>query len=181
MPNWFKPGPSPHQTALAMIGAKAGDSVLVAGAETPDLAAAVAGVTGLNGQTLVVDARADRVEIVEAAAAKAGTLVEFTRADPDQFDAARPFDIAVLCLSLTAMPQAQREALFAHLARAVRPGGRIVIIDGRRSSGLLGGLSRSGPRLEPAVALALLDKAGLRATRLLAESEGVSFYEGRRP
>jgi SAM-dependent methyltransferase len=181
MPNWFKPGPSPHQTALAMIGAKAGDSVLVAGADAPDLAAAVAGVTGLNGQTLVVDGRADRAAVVEAAAGKAGTLVEFQQTAPEDFAAARPFDIAVVGLLLAPMPEAARDSLVTSLVRAVRPGGRVVIVDGRRSSGLLGGLSRSAPRLAPAMALALLDTAGLRATRLLAESEGISFYEGRRP
>jgi SAM-dependent methyltransferase len=181
MPNWFKPGPSPHQTALAMIGAKAGDAVLVAGADTPDLAAAVAGVTGLNGQTLVVDARADQAAVVEAAAARAGTLVEFQQRTPEEFATAAPFDIAVLTLNLASMSEPARDSLVANLSRAIRPGGRVVIIDGRRSSGLLSGLSKSAPRLEAAAALAVLDRAGLRATRLLAESEGISFYEGRRP
>ena len=27
--NWFRKGPSPHQTALAMVGAKAGDRILL--------------------------------------------------------------------------------------------------------------------------------------------------------
>ena len=31
---WFREGPSPHQTALAMIGAKSGQRVLVVGAGT---------------------------------------------------------------------------------------------------------------------------------------------------
>ena len=80
MPSWFRQGPSPHQTALAMIGAKAGHHVVIAGADDPDLAAALALVTGLNGQTLVVDERSDAEALVNAAAAKAGALMDFLAA-----------------------------------------------------------------------------------------------------
>src|SRR5687767_14292998 len=100
MPGWFRQGPSPHQTALAMIGAKPGDRLIVAGADDPDLVAELALVTGLNGQTTVYDERNDARDLIEAAAAKAGALVEFAQStivnlpiDPgsaDVFVLARP-------------------------------------------------------------------------------------------
>ena len=58
----FRNAASPYQTSLAMIGAKAGSTVIVVGASEPALAAEVALVTGLNGRTLAVvpDARTSR-------------------------------------------------------------------------------------------------------------------------
>ena len=50
----LKKSESSHATALAMVGAKAGQSVVVLGADGP-LAAAIGLVTGLNGRTVVVD------------------------------------------------------------------------------------------------------------------------------
>ena len=68
----FRPGASPHQTALAMVGAKAGSAVVIIGAEDPAFSAEVALVTGLNGRTLIVVAAADAEPRVEAAATNAG-------------------------------------------------------------------------------------------------------------
>jgi SAM-dependent methyltransferase len=164
-----------------MIGAKAGDQVLMMGADDADLAAAVALVTGLNGRTLVVDARADRGAAIETAAANAGTLVEFHHGELDTIEAADAFDVAVLITSLVPLSDDARASLTTHVVRALRPGGRVVVADGRRSpSGFLRGLSKAAPRLDPAVLLAVLGRAGLRATRQLADSEGVAFYEGRK-
>src|SRR5687767_4696563 len=51
----FRKGASPHQTAIAMIGAKSGSRVLVVGAGDAAVAGEVALVAGLNGHVLVVD------------------------------------------------------------------------------------------------------------------------------
>jgi hypothetical protein len=45
----LRAGPSPYHTAVAMVGARAGDRVLMIGADDADLAAHVALVTGLSG------------------------------------------------------------------------------------------------------------------------------------
>ena len=56
MLKWFRQSGSAYQTAMAMIGPKAGDRLLVAGQAEAGLAAELARVTGLNGQ-LVNDER----------------------------------------------------------------------------------------------------------------------------
>src|SRR5262245_41455899 len=48
-----------HQTELAMVGARAGERVIVLGARDPGLAAALARVTGADGELIVVDDDAD--------------------------------------------------------------------------------------------------------------------------
>ena len=93
----FKKGLSPHQTALAMIGAKAGSSVLVIGASDLELAAEVAAVTGLNGRTLLVDPDPAVAAKAEAAGGKAGGLIEFQRAPLAMLPIdAETFDVVVL-------------------------------------------------------------------------------------
>jgi hypothetical protein len=163
-----------------MIGAKTGDRVLIIGADDPDLAAAIASVTGLNGQTLVVDPRPERGAILDAAAARAGTLVEFQPGAPDA-DAIGRFDVAVVITSLAVRADEERRSVVTQAVRAVRAGGRVVLIDGRRSQSRFPiGLSKSAPRLDAAAALQLLSNSELRATRQLADTEGVAFYEGRK-
>ena len=79
-----------------MVAARAADTVAVFGAPgtaEAALAAEIALTTGLNGRTLVIDVGTDARARVEAAAAKAGALVEFEWApvtmpplDADTFD-----------------------------------------------------------------------------------------------
>lgn len=180
MPAWFRKGPSPYQTPLAMIGAKSGDSVVVVSADDPALAAELACVTGLNGQTTVVDDDSSARERVEAAAAAAGTLIEFAAASPAHL----PFDDGsrdiVVVSGLAAIDARSRDAVVEDVARVLRYGGRVVIIDGRRRTGLLGSLPSARPRLIGADVLSALDRAGLKARRLLAEAGGVAFYEARK-
>ena len=180
---WIKQDTRPHQTALAMVGAKPGQQVLVIGAGNGRLAAALAGVTGLNGRTLVVDASAGAETAVNAAAADAGALVEFAQGTCAQLESGGSlFDIVVVHRRLTA-PNVDRGGILDEAARVVRPGGRVVVIEGKGASGWRGLLQKPGP---PAISGAsvcdLLTAAGLLATRVLAESEGVTYVEGaRRP
>jgi ubiquinone/menaquinone biosynthesis C-methylase UbiE len=179
---WLRPGPSPHQTALAMIGAKAGQQVLFIGAGDGRLPAEVARVTGLNGRTLVIDSETAAQDVVETAAADAGTLVEFQRsalsmvpADPGTFD------IAVIHQSLGAA-HAHRDRIVADAARVLRDGGRVVVIEGVSVSGILGKLRRPAASAMPSGEIQqLLTTAGLRAARTLAETDGVTYVEASKP
>lgn len=176
----FRKGPSPHQTALAMIGARAGTRVLVAGSPLPGVVAEVAGVTGLNGQTLRVvppDAR----EPYERAAAEAGVLVEMTDAPAGDAAAlppdARDYDVVVLHHDLVALDDAARQRLVAAAFDAARPGGRVVIIEGRPATRWFG---RREPTLPGPAILSLLQTAGGLAVRELGSADGVSYYEARK-
>jgi threonine dehydrogenase-like Zn-dependent dehydrogenase len=176
----FRPAASPHQTALAMIGAKPGGTVIVVGASEPALAAEVALVTGLNGHTLVVIPDAADKTSLETAAANAGALIDVEIAPAAALPAGDgAFDVAVL---LDAGHAADRIQIAREAARVIRPGGRVVIIAGRKTGGirkLLGGAA--GPTtVDGDAIITSLASAGLKGTRLLGSADGVSYFEGTR-
>ena len=164
-----------------MIGAKVGDRVAALGAGGGTLAAEIALVTGLNGRTLVVDPDAAAAQRIETAAAKTGALVEFDKApltmlplDPGSFD------IVVLNMPLGAAGEGQRPTICAEAHRVLRAGGRVVALERGPRPGLLGFLPRpTSPMLGQETVVGLLTAAGFRGVRVLAESEGVTYYEGR--
>ena len=164
-----------------MIGAKAGDRVVIAGADDADLAAEVARITGLNGQTTVVDPREDARAIVETAAANAGALVEFEAAPFGRLGIETgDRDVVVVQTPLAAASESDRSALLLEALRILRPGGRIIVIDGTRPAGLFAALKSKSPRLASLVVLNLLQTTGARAYRQLADTDGVAYYEARK-
>jgi ubiquinone/menaquinone biosynthesis C-methylase UbiE len=175
----FRTGPSPHQTALAMIGAKPGSTVLVVGATEPELTAEVALVTGLNGRTIVAVPSADAKLRIESAAANAGALVEVEIAPATALPAGdATADVAVI--TGLGDVSGSRDQMLREATRTVRPGGRVIVIEGKKSAGILTMWSRGSAR--PAVATgeitSLLSAAGLRGARLLGSAEGISYFEG---
>jgi ubiquinone/menaquinone biosynthesis C-methylase UbiE len=180
MAGWFRKGLSRHHTAIAMIGSRAGDQVLVIGASDPALAAEVALVTGLNGTTTVTDPDTRARARVETAARDAGALVEFAPGTPTSLPVAEESqDVVVLMSSSDAVATTDATIVLAHALRALRPGGRVIIVDGARPSGFF--RSAGGPARIPASAmLTRLEHAGTRARRQLADIDGVSYYEARK-
>ena len=164
-----------------MVGARPGDSVLFCGAGRPDIAGAVGAVTGLNGQTTVVDRQDGAKARVAAAAAAAGALVDFTDAPMTMlpFDNGQ-WDVAVRADGLTALG-GNAATVLSEAVRVVRPGGRVVVIERVSRPGLFG-LFRT-PEVSvapPEATTGALTAAGLRGVRLLAEVEGVRYFEGTR-
>ena len=116
-------GLSPYQTAVAMVGARAGDRVLVIGSDDADLAAHVALVTGLSGDVRLADQTPGAAARVETAVRRVGALVEFAEAPPAKlpFDAGT-FDascsIVVSARSLSPNASRRQSRLFASCGRA---------------------------------------------------------------
>ena len=173
----LKKSESSHATALAMVGAKAGQSVVVLGADGP-LAAAIGLVTGLNGRTVVADVAEGAATRVQAAADNAGALLEFVSAPAAQttLDGAS-FDIAVVRANLAARPATERSAIVIEACRLTRDGGRVVVIEGMKRAGLFASRAAS---LDAATVTALLTAAGARAIRQLADLDGVLYFEARK-
>lgn len=171
----FRAGPSPYQTALAMIGAKAGSTVIIVGASEPELAAEVALVTGLNGRTIVAIPSPDSTPPIELAAANAGALVEIEIAPATALPAGDgTADIAVI----TALAEDKRDLIVREARRALRPGGRVIVIEGKKPAGLRK-LWSAGPTAAGGDEIvATLASAGLRGPRRLGDAEGVSYFEG---
>ncbi|MEO8483169.1 MAG: methyltransferase domain-containing protein [Acidobacteriota bacterium] len=179
MLQWFRKGPSPYQTSLAMVGVKGGDRVMLAGAPEPELAAQLARLTGLNGQTVAANQPTVSRAAIEAAAAAEGVLVEFADAPPEQLPADEGvIDIVVLAVPRAATSDPAWRSLLNEGFRALRPGGRLIVIEGIRKSGLFG--ASSAPPPTDTVSSQLLS-AGGRASRLLASAEGLTYYEAQKP
>jgi hypothetical protein len=75
----------------------------------------------------------------------------------------------------------ERAAHVDEAMRILRDGGRVIVIDGTPAGRWPASLfTRREPQLAPADVLAILDRAGARASRLLADVSGVRFYEARK-
>jgi ubiquinone/menaquinone biosynthesis C-methylase UbiE len=168
-------------TAFAMVGARTGDHVVFLGVPGPTdagLAAEVATVTGLNGRVVVVDVGTEARARTEAAAAKAGALVEFEWAPVTMLPLeSGQFDIAVINRQLVNLEGRNRVACCEEALRVVKPRGRVVVIEGLRRPGLFGLLPTRLPGLPADESRAALVAAGASAARQLAESDGVIYLE----
>lgn len=152
--------------------------MLFCGASRPDLAGAVGKITGLNGQTTVVDRHDSAAARVAAGAAAAGAIVDFEDApltllpfNTNQWDA------VVIVDGLPAFAD-DAATVLAEAIRVVRPSGRLILLDPVERPGLFG-LFRSSdvPAPPPETVVATLTSAGLRAARFLAAVEGVRYFE----
>lgn len=175
----FRRGPSPHQTALAMIGANAGDRVLFVGRPEADVVAAVARTTGLNGQTAVGTTSARR-SAFEAAAAAEGVLVELVEVGSDT-DVPPPDatnDAVVVHADLHEIGDAARQPLMAQLLATVRPGGRVIVIEGRRRAAVFG---KRVPTVPAEDVIELLTSSGAVGARLVGREADIAYFEARKP
>ena len=171
----------PFDPVVAMLGVKSGDRVLFCGSGRPDIAGSVGAVTGLNGQTTVVDRQEGAAERVAAGAAAAGALVDFEDAPLTllPFDNGQ-WDAVVIADGLTKLGGTATIVL-AEAVRVVRSGGRVVVIERVSRPGLFGLFRTPDESVAPAeVTTGALTAAGLRGVRLLAEVEGVRYFEGTR-
>jgi SAM-dependent methyltransferase len=176
---WLKRPAAGPVTALAMIGPKPADAVLFVGISHPAAAAGTGAVTRLNGRTVVAAEGPAAAALTERAAGQEGALVEFADAPAD----ALPFEAAtfriVVLTDLATTPADRRAAVVGEAVRVLEPGGRVIVMVGGAGPGWLGRFVRQ-PGLEKDVVLDLLLRAGLAATRRLAEADRVAYYEGRK-
>jgi 2-polyprenyl-3-methyl-5-hydroxy-6-metoxy-1,4-benzoquinol methylase len=142
------------------------------------VAAEIARATGLNGQTVVVGAENDRATI-EAAAAEVGALIEFEPQGAASLSLrGQGFDVVVSAQALAGASEADRTAHIASCFAALRPGGRIIVIDGGATAGRL--WSSPAPALDSPVVLRLLEQGGGRAARSLGTIDHLRYYEARK-
>ena len=181
----FRQGPGPHALALAMAGVKMGERVLDVGAAGAGLFAEVAGKVGLTGRACAIVGSDDAARRVKAAAAKAGVLVEVeTTSWPALPVGDGEFDVAMMDETggmLARLDAATRVNLARETLRAVRDGGRVLVVE-REAAGwrrALGGRPAGDPAFQgTGGARAVLEGAGFAPVRILAEREGQRFTEG---
>jgi SAM-dependent methyltransferase len=179
---------APYALAVAMIGLRLGERLLLAGDDAP-LFAHLAGRVGLTGRAVVAAGSAETVARVQAEASALGVLLEdIKQAEfPDLPVGEGEFDVAVLNAGpavLAGLDGERRIELARDLGRALRPNGRLVIVEGapKKLFGLVGGGAVSGLdrfRAEGG-AEKLLETAGFHPVRVLADRDGQRFTEGIR-
>jgi ubiquinone/menaquinone biosynthesis C-methylase UbiE len=171
--------------AVSMAGIKLGDRLLVLGCSDPMLVAQLAVKTGLTGRAFAADVRPDLIATAQAVAAREGALIESAAAPWDALPLeSSAFDVAVVRQVFPALAQPQRVACAAELRRVLRGGGRCLVIDTGRAAGLAGIVGRSDVNREYAAqggGAAVLEAAGFRAARVLAERDGLAFSEAAKP
>jgi ubiquinone/menaquinone biosynthesis C-methylase UbiE len=168
--------------AVTMSGVKLGDRLLALGVSDPGLIGALASKAGLTGRTVILDAAADATAAAATAVEREGHLVESFTAPWAMlpFDP-QAFDVVVIRDVLNTLPADDRLRCAREVHRVLRPGGRVVVIEGK-AHGLLGGLM-GGSTTDPQYArsggaIHVLDVAGFRSARTLAERDGQQFAEG---
>ena len=167
-----------------------GERLLMVGDDAP-LAAQLAAKVGLTGRAVVVVGSEAAAARVTGAAAEAGVLLEDVRvgALPALPVDEGAFDAAVMDAGptfLTALDGPGRLDLARALARALRPAGRLIVVEGQPKSPF--DLFRGGARHAVPLrafraaggATTLLEAAGFHPVRLLADRDGQRFTEGLR-
>jgi ubiquinone/menaquinone biosynthesis C-methylase UbiE len=179
--NPFARRDNPFTLVVGMSGVKMGDRILQIGCGDAARLAAVASKVGLSGRAAAVVIDSEASARVEKAASKAGVLIEVLVAPPSELpveDSA--FDLAIIddtAAQFTDLNAEQRGAVVRETVRVLRPGGRVMVIGSTPRGGLGAALSRTHAA-HSADPTAALRSDGYRTVRLLAERDGLIFYEG---
>jgi ubiquinone/menaquinone biosynthesis C-methylase UbiE len=175
--------------ALTMTGVRMGERVLQIGAVDARLAALLAAKQGMSGEAAIVTADAASADRVRAAAADKGALVDVQAAPLHALPfGEQSFDAVVLHGAagvLAPLDAAARTRALIDVRRVLRSGGRLVALEPGSATGLSALLRASKPA-DPAYeaaggTVAVLQAAGFKPVRLLADREGTRFIEGMKP
>jgi ubiquinone/menaquinone biosynthesis C-methylase UbiE len=186
----FKRPEQKHSLAIAMTGVSLGDRLLQVGCTDQSLLGAIGARVGLSGRVCAVVASETEALRARRAAERTGFLLELETGDLARF----PFEDGAFNLVvidnqeglLSGMRPEQRVAVVQQAYRTLAPRGRVVVIE-RAARGGLGALLKPARSVlvDPGYqtsggAVAALEAEGFRAARLLAERDGLSFFEGVR-
>lgn len=166
---------------VAMTGVRMGERYLQLFCHDATLTRGLATKTGLSGVAALATPDHTQAQRAEAAAAKAGVLIDvkITPATTLPWDD-ESFDMVVIDETggdFSALAPDARTATLQAARRLVRPGGRVELIE-RIGGGLLGARTTSAEYVGSGGAEGLLRAAGFNPVRTLAERDGFRFVEG---
>lgn len=130
-----------RRVAVRLSGAKAGDAVLDCATGTGDLALAFKRAVGPTGEVIGTDFNADMLSFAPKKAQQAGLEVKFEVADAMKlpYESAR-FTVASISFGIRNVDDPK--VCVGELARVVKPGGRVVVLEFGQPKGLFGVLFR---------------------------------------
>jgi ubiquinone/menaquinone biosynthesis C-methylase UbiE len=167
---------------VSMTGVRMGERALQLGIEDPSLVGAIAAKVGLSGHAAVAARTEEEAARARSAADRAGALIDlqvssFTTLPFDEGS----FDLVVVHAAAGIHAEFGEQALPAILQegrRVLRPGGRLVVIEGGAGSGMLRKARPKALLTDASALVGAISSGGFRAARLLAEHEGYRFTEG---
>ena len=176
---FFLRKPNLEWLPVVMSGVRMGERALQIGVSDPALVGAIAAKVGLSGHAALVVDEERQAEKARGAAKKAGALIDVQLGPLDQLPYAdASFDVVVVHAgsSAPALTEPSGNSALREVARVLRDGGRVVVIEGG-SRGIMA-RRRTGDSADPASVTEALSTAGFKAARLLADREGYRFSEG---
>ena len=181
--NLFRRRDDPFALVVGMTGVKMGDRLVQVGCADAPRLAAIASKVGLSGRAAAVVADQQTGARIEKAAARAGVLVEVTVAPVSRLPVEDTgFDLAIIDDSgadFTRMSADDQAGTVRETARVLRPGGRVMVIGATPRTGLGSALARS--QVVSGDPRPVLQANGYKTIRILAERDGMIFYEGMKP
>src|SRR5215213_11513737 len=122
-----------RQMTIALARIQPGERVLEVGCGTGDVAIAACAPAGERGSVVGIDASPEMIAVARAKAARAGLTIDF-RLEPIEAlsypDAT--FDVVLSSLMMHHLPDDLKHQGLAEIARVLKPGGRLLIIDIKR-------------------------------------------------
>jgi ubiquinone/menaquinone biosynthesis C-methylase UbiE len=165
---------------VSMTAVRTGDRLLIAGCGELKVIEQIAGRPGLSGRAVAVDSTNERTARALAAAEREGALLEVETAPLTSLPfGGESFDVAVVNHLLPELPEGQRATALSEVARVLRGGGRCIVVQAGRRGGLAGLFSGAPPMRSDEIET-LMQRAGFRAVRALADRQGLVFVEGGR-
>jgi len=119
-----------RQMSVELAGVKPGDHVLEVGCGTGSLSLAAKAQAGRSGAVHGIDAAPEMIEVARRKAARLGADVDFKVGLIQDIPFSRAqFDVVLCSFMIFHMPDDVRREGFREIARVLKPGGQVVIID----------------------------------------------------